>query len=46
MGLDRLNALANLSTHKDFIAECTDFNKRVIDKFATLKLCQAELLYK
>ena len=30
MGQDRLNALAVLSAHKDFIRKCADFNKRVI----------------
>lgn len=43
---DRLNALAVLSIHKDFIQHISCFNKKVIEKFATMNDTRAEYLYK
>ena len=46
MGQDRLNALTVLSIHKEYISDMPSFNKRVVDKFATMKNRRAEFLYK
>ena len=46
MGTDRLNALATLSTEKKMIHGIQDFNKQVIEEFATSKNRRKELLYK
>lgn len=48
MGQDRLNALAVglLSIHKDVILSIPDFNKLVIEHFATIKSRRAQYLYK
>lgn len=46
MGTDRLNALAMLSTEKKMIHGIRDFNKKVIEEFATSKTRRMELLYK
>lgn len=46
MGQDRLNALAVLSIHNDVILGIPDFNKLVIEHFATIKSRRAQYLYK
>ncbi|KAK0131414.1 Zinc finger MYM-type protein 1 [Merluccius polli] len=46
MTQDRLNALAILSMEKKLVNEMTDFNQKVIDKFASLKDRRAKFLYK
>ena len=46
MGQDSFNALAVLTIAKEYIARITDFNERVITKFAELKNRRAEFLYK
>ena len=43
---DRLNALAVLSIHKDYLGEIQQFNQKVIEKFAHMKHRRAEYLYK
>ena len=46
MSEDRLNALAMLSMEKNLVKDIPDFNKRVIDRFATLKERRAKFMYK
>ncbi|CAM4638184.1 unnamed protein product [Leuciscus chuanchicus] len=46
MTQDRLNALAMLSMEKKLIRDIPDFNKRVIERFATQKERRAKFLYK
>ncbi|XP_077297378.1 zinc finger MYM-type protein 1-like isoform X2 [Arctopsyche grandis] len=43
---DRLNALAVLSIHKDCIQQISFFNKKVIEKFVSMKEGWVEYLYK
>ena len=43
---ERLNALAMLSIEKRMVTEMKDFNKRVIDLFATSKNRRMELIFK
>ena len=43
---ERLNALAMLSIHRNFVKETPNFNELVIEKFARLKNRRAEFLYK
>ncbi|XP_069696985.1 zinc finger MYM-type protein 1-like isoform X1 [Periplaneta americana] len=43
---ERLNALAMLSIEKKMIHSIPDFNKRVIEKFASAKSRRIELIYK
>lgn len=45
-GQDRLNALAVLSIHKDYLQDIKQFNHKVIEKFANMKQRRAEYLYK
>ena len=45
-GTDRLSALAMISIADDMISEIKDFNRKVIDHFATAKSRQIELIYK
>ncbi|KAM9425523.1 zinc finger MYM-type protein 1-like [Pholidichthys leucotaenia] len=42
---ERLNALAMLSVEKRLVIEMTDFNQRVIEKFAGLKERRAEFMF-
>lgn len=46
MGEDRLNALAMLSTEKNFIENISNFNDRVIDKFAKQKNRRMDFCFK
>lgn len=46
IGQERLNALTVLSVHKELFVKKTDFNQRVIDRFATLKTRRAQFMYK
>ncbi|XP_068423358.1 zinc finger MYM-type protein 1-like [Clinocottus analis] len=46
MTQERLNALAMLSLEKRLVMDMTDFNQRVIEKFANLKERRAAFLYK
>lgn len=46
MGNERLNALAMLSIEKKMVHSIPDFNKRVIEKFASSKNRRMELIYK
>lgn len=46
MSQDRLNALAMLSIEKQLTNDIPNFNKAVIEKFATLKERRAKFLYK
>ena len=46
MAQDRLNALAMLSIEKKLTRDIPDFNKRVIEKFASQKDRRAKFLYK
>ncbi|XP_030212392.1 zinc finger MYM-type protein 1 isoform X1 [Gadus morhua] len=46
MAQDRFNALAMLSIEKKLTRDIPDFNKRVIEKFATQKDRRAKFLYK
>ncbi|KAL3046778.1 hypothetical protein OYC64_021081 [Pagothenia borchgrevinki] len=46
MSQDRLNALAMLSMEKKLVREIPDFNKKVIERFATQKERRARFLYK
>lgn len=46
MTQDRLNALATLSMERRIVTEMSDFNQRVIEKFANLKERRAKFLYK
>ena len=46
MTQDRLNALAMLSMEKKLVRNMSDFNKRVIEKFANQKDRRAKFLYK
>ena len=45
-GTDRLSALAMISIAEDMISEIKDFNRKVIDHFATAKSRRIELIYK
>ena len=45
-GTDRLSALAMISIAEDMISEIKDFNRKVIDYFATAKSRRIELIYK
>lgn len=44
MAQDRLNALAILSMEKNLVTDMTDFNQKVIDKFASQKERRAKFL--
>lgn len=46
MSQDRLSALAMLSIEREFVMKISDFNAKVIDKFARCKERRAEFLYK
>ena len=46
MTQDRLNALAMLSMEKRLVTEMTDFNQKVIEKFAGLKERRAKFMFK
>ena len=46
MSEDRLNALAMLSMEKKLVKDITDFNHRVIERFASLKQRRAKFMYK
>lgn len=46
MTQDRLNALAMLSMEKKLVRNIPDFNKEVIESFATQKDTRAKFLYK
>lgn len=46
MAQERLNALAMLSMEKRLVLEMTDFNQRVIEKFAAQKERRAKFLFK
>lgn len=46
MSQDRLNSLACLSIHKEYINSIKDFNNKVIDTFARMKERRADYLYK
>ncbi|KAI9536407.1 hypothetical protein NQZ68_033666 [Dissostichus eleginoides] len=46
MSQDRLNALAMLSMEKKLVRDIPDFNKKVIERFATQKERRAKFLYK
>ena len=46
MTQERLNALAMLSMEKRLVCEMTDFNQRVIEKFAGQKERRAKFLFK
>ncbi|KAJ8375276.1 hypothetical protein SKAU_G00058560 [Synaphobranchus kaupii] len=46
MTQDRLNALAMLSVEKRLVTEMTDFNQKVIEKFAGLKERRAKFMFK
>ncbi|XP_065665457.1 SCAN domain-containing protein 3-like [Hydra vulgaris] len=43
---DRLNALAVLSIHKDYLQDIDQFNQKVIEMFSLMKQRRAEYLYK
>lgn len=43
---ERLNALAVLSVHKEYISEIPAFNQKVIETFARQKNRRADYLYK
>ena len=45
-GQDWLNALAVLSTHKDYLQDIDQFNQKVIEMFSLMKQRRAEYLYK
>ncbi|XP_065650768.1 zinc finger MYM-type protein 1-like [Hydra vulgaris] len=45
-GQDRLNALAVLSIHKDYLQDIDQFNQKVIEMFSLMKQRRAEYLYK
>lgn len=46
MGEERLNALAMLSMEKKLTISILDFNRRVIERFASLKERRAKFMYK
>lgn len=46
MTQERLNALAMLSMEKRLVTEMTDFNQKVIDRFAGLKERRAKFMFK
>ncbi|XP_008273895.1 zinc finger MYM-type protein 1-like [Stegastes partitus] len=46
MTQERLNALAMLSMEKRLVCEMTDFNQKVIEKFAGLKERRAQFMFK
>lgn len=46
MGQSRLNSLAVLSIHKEDIEKDDQFNKKVIERFASMKNRRANFLYK
>ena len=43
---DRLNSLACLSIHKEYISKIRDYNNKVINVFAQIKDRRADYLYK
>ncbi len=46
MTQERLNALAMLSMEKRLVTEITDFNQKVIEKFASQKVRRAKSIFK
>ncbi|CAL9689856.1 unnamed protein product [Knipowitschia caucasica] len=46
MTQERLNALAMLSMEKRLICQMTNFNQRVIERFASLKERRAKCMFK
>ena len=46
MGYDRLNDLAMLTIHAEYVSVIDDFNDKVIERFARLKNRRKSFLYK